>query len=74
MGLLTVFMPHSGHDEEDCIMVLETVRDTLTEGRNAGATAFFIGGDLDVEFRLDHANEDPHGLDSIEWYGMFGPE
>ena len=71
--LLSVNMPHSGH-EEDCIKALETVRDTLTKSRAAGATDFFIGGDLNIKFGLDNANEDLHGLDSIDWYGMYGPE
>ena len=35
---------------------------------------FFIGGDLNIEFRLDNVDEDLHGLDSIDWYGMYGPE
>ena len=30
--------------------------------------------DLHIDFRLDNANEDLHGLDSIEWYGTQGPE
>ena len=68
------FHAHSGHEEEDFVQALETVRDTLTEGRKGGATDFFVGGDLHIEFRPDNANEDPHGLDSIEWYGMCGPE
>ena len=53
----SVNMPHSGRDEEDFIEALETVRATLTEGRKAGATDFFFffGGDLNIEFRLDHA-------------------
>ena len=40
------------------------VRATLTEGRETGVTDFFIGGDLNIEFRLDNAKEDLHGLDS----------
>ena len=55
--LLSVSMPHSGRDEEDYIEALETVRATLTEGRETEATDFFIGGDLNIEFRLDTASE-----------------
>ena len=53
---------------------LETVRDTLTEGRKAGAVDFFLGGDINIELRLGNAGEDLHGLDSIERYGMYGPQ
>ena len=38
--LLSVYMPHNGRDVDDYIEALETVRDTLTEGRKAGATDF----------------------------------
>ena len=72
--LLSVFMPHSGRDEEDYIEALETVRAPLTEGKKAGAVDFFISGDLNTKLGLDNANEDLHGLDSVDWYGMYGPE
>ena len=35
--LLSVYMPHSGLDEEDYIEALEVVRTTLVEGKKAGA-------------------------------------
>ena len=66
-------MSHSARNEEDYIEALETVRATLTEGRETGATDFFIGGDLNIEFRLDNENKDLHCLDSVFWYGMYGP-
>ena len=45
----------------------KTVRDTLTNDPEAGATDFFFGDDLNnIEFRLDNAIE---GLDSIDWHG-----
>ena len=50
--LLSVYMPHSGYDEEDYIKALEMVRDTLTEGRRAGAVDFFIAGDLNIELLM----------------------
>ena len=34
--LLSVNLPHSGRDEEDCIEALETVRTTLTKGEESG--------------------------------------
>ena len=37
--LLSVYMPHSGRDEEDYIEALETVRNVMTEGRMAGAVS-----------------------------------
>ena len=48
--------------------------DILVEGRKAGAVDFYIGGDFNIELRLGIADEDLHGLDSIEWCGMYGPE
>ena len=45
--------------------VLEVVRDTLTEGKRAGAADFFIGGDLNIELKLDIADDEYQGLDSI---------
>ena len=46
--LLSVYMPHSGRDIE----ALETVRGTPTEAIKAVAVDFFVGGDLNIEFRL----------------------
>ena len=68
-----IYIPHGSHDEEDYIKALETVRDTLTKGREAGAMDFFVGGDRNIELRLGNAGEDLHGLDSIGWYGLYGP-
>ena len=39
--LLSVYMPHSGGDEVDYIEALESVRDTLMEGKRMGAVDFF---------------------------------
>ena len=57
--LLSVYMPHSGRDEEDDIGALGTVRATLTEGRQAGAIAFFIGGDINIELRYRQCGRRP---------------
>ena len=35
---------------EGYIKALETIRDTLTKGREVEATDFFVGGDLNIEF------------------------
>ena len=72
--LFSVFMPLCGRDEEDYIEVLEKVRATLTEEKKEGAVDFFFGGDLNIELRLDNVDDDLHSLDSIDWYGMYGPE
>ena len=72
--LLSVYMPHSGCDEVYYIEALESVKVTLTEGKGAGAVDFFIGGDLNVELKLDTADGEHQGLDSIELYGMYVPE
>ena len=72
--LLSVCMPHSGRDEVDHIEALELVRSTLTEGERAFAVDFFIGGGLNIELRLDTADDEHQALDSIERYGMYRPE
>ena len=72
--LLSVYMPHSGYDEVDYIEALESVRAALTEGKRTGAVDFFIGGDLNLELKLDIADDEHRGLDSIDWYGMYVPE
>ena len=72
--VLSVYLPHSGHDEEDYIEALETVRATLTDGKKAGAVDFSVGGNIDIELMLGNAGEDLQGLDSIEWNGMYWPE
>ena len=32
----------------------------------------FIGGDINIQTKLGIVGEDSHGLDSIEWNGLFG--
>ena len=72
--ILSVYLPHSGHDEEDYIATLEVVRCTMDEGKKMGAMEFFIGGDINVELKLEPDHEDFQGLDGINWYGIYGPE
>ena len=74
MMLLSVFLPHSGRDEEDYIEAFDTVRATLMEEKKQGAIDFFTGRDLNIEFTLDNVNEDLHCWDIVDWYGMYGPE
>ena len=69
----SVYVPHSGRDEVDYIEALESVRATLMDGKRMGR-GFFIGGDLNIELKLSLADDGPRGPDSIEWYGMYGPE
>ena len=72
--LLSVQMPHSGRDEEDYIQAVETVRATLIEGTRAAAVDFFSGGDRNIGLGLDNTDGEDEGLDTIERYGMYGPE
>ena len=72
--LLSVYMLHSGNDEEDYIETLEKVRGIITKGKMAGPVDFHIGSDINIEMILDNAEEDLQCLDSIEWCGMYGPE
>ena len=57
MMILSVYLPHSGFDEEDHFAMLEAVRNFMGEGKKLGAVGFFIGGDEDLQ-----------GLDGIDWY------
>ena len=72
MMLLSEDIPHSGRDEVDYIEALEVVRATLVEGKRMGAVEFFIGGDLNIELKLCHADDGNGSSDSIEWYGTYG--
>ena len=72
--ILSVYMPHSGRDEEEHITTLEAVRDIMGEGKNMGAVDFFIGGDINIELKLEPDHEDLQGLDGIDWYGIYGPK
>ena len=72
--ILSVYMPHSGCDEEEYIATLEAVRDVMGEGKHLGAMDFFIGGDINVELKLEPDHEHLQGLDGIDWYGIYGPE
>ena len=72
--LLSVYMTHNGRDEVDHIEALESVRATPMEGKRMGTVQFFNGGDLNIEIKLCLADGEHRGLDSIEWYGMHGPE
>ena len=74
MMILSVYLPHSGFDEEDYFATLEAVRDIMGEGKKLGAVDFFIGGDINIELKLEPGDEDLQGLDGIDWYGIYGPE
>ena len=70
----SVYMPHSGYDEEEYITTLDVVREIMLEGKNMGAEDFFIGGDINIELKLDNDHKDFQGIDGIDWYGIYGPE
>ena len=38
------------------------------------AEDFFIGGDINIELKLETSGEYLQGLDGIDWYGIHGPE
>ena len=72
--IMSVYMPHSGYDEEEYISSLESVRGIMSEGKYMGAVDFFIGSDINIELKLDDDHEDFQGIDGIDWYGIYGPE
>ena len=59
--LLAFFLPHSGHDEEDYIATLETVRSIMNEGRKMGAVDVLIRGDINIELKLETLPRGPPG-------------
>ena len=71
---MSVYLPHSGYDEEDYFATLEAVWDIMGEGKKLGAVDFFIGGDINIELKLEPGDEDHQRLDGIDWYGIYGPE
>ena len=58
MMILSGFLPHGGYDEEDYITELEVGKTIMEEGRAMGALDFFIGGDLNIELKLEGGSED----------------
>ena len=46
----------------------------MKEGKAMGAKDFFVGGDLNIELKLEGGREDFEGLDSADWYGLYRPE
>ena len=44
MMILSVYMPHGGYDEENCIAELEIVKIIIEEGKKMEAKEFFICG------------------------------
>ena len=74
MMILSVYLPHSGFDEEDHFATLEAVRNIMDEEKKLGAVDFFIGGDINIELKLEPGDEDLQGLDGIDWYGIYGPK
>ena len=74
MMVLSVYLSHGGHDQACCITDLDLARIIMDEGKNVGAKDFFIGGDLSTEFRLEGGGEELQGLDSLDWYSLYGLE
>ena len=38
-----------------------------------GAKDVLIGGDLNVELKLEGGGKELQGLDSLDWHGLYGP-
>ena len=72
--ILSVYLQHSGFDEEDYFATHEAVRNIMDEGKRSGAVDFFIGEDINIELKLELGDEDLQGLDGIDWYGIYGLE
>ena len=71
--LLSICLPHGGFHEEDHIA--EFVMIIMEEGKKMGTEDFFISGDLNIELKLEGGKgEEFQGFDSLDWYGLCGPE
>ena len=70
--ILPVDLPHSGYDEEDYFATLEAARDIMGEGKKLGAVDFLIGGDINIELKLELGDVDLQGLNGFDWYGIYG--
>ena len=46
----------------------------IEEVKNMVAKDFFINGDLNIEFKLLSGNVEFLGVDSLDRYGLYGPE
>ena len=62
---LSVYLPHGGYDDEDYATTLEGVMIIIKEGRAMGVEDFFIGGDINIEPKLEASSEDFECLDKI---------
>ena len=49
-------------------------KDHHGDGKRMGAEDFFIGGDVNIELKLEGGNEKLEGLDSFDLRGLHGPE
>ena len=55
--MLSVYMPHGGYDEEkNYIAELEIVKIIMEEGKNGSQGLLFVGGDLNIELKLEGVN------------------
>ena len=68
-------MPHSGYDKEKHIGELETAKIIMEQDeRKMLAEDIFMGGDFNIELKLDGKCDDSQGLDSLDCYGLHGLE
>ena len=58
MMVLSVSMPHGGYDEEEYITELEFVKIIMEEVKRMGVKDFLIGGDLNIELKLEPGEQD----------------
>ena len=61
-----------GMTEENYVTALEGVRVVMEECTAMGAKDFLIGGDLNIELKLEGGSEDFEGPDSTDWYDLCG--
>ena len=74
MMILSVHLPDGGYDEDHYIIELEVVRISMQEGKAMGTKDFFIGGDANIELKLEGGSKDFEVLNSIDRCCLCGPE
>ena len=75
MMVLSVYMPHGGFDEEEYITEIALVKIIMDDRNKMGPkiSSFAAISTLSSHWKGE-GGEEYHGLDSLYWYGLSGPE
>ena len=71
--ILSVYLRHKGHDEGITSRSSSWCVFVMNEGKEMGVVDLFVGGDFNMEFELEGCGGELVGIDSVGWYGLYGP-